>query len=84
QYIKDTKDKTIAVTGSNGKSTVVTMTDFVLKDIGYKSILVGNIGTPALNKIGENFDYCVVEVSSFRINLCNCVSFDLGCIINVS
>lgn len=84
QYIKDTKAKTIAVTGSNGKSTVVTMTDFVLKDLGYKSILVGNIGTPALNKIGEKFDYCVVEVSSFQINLFNCVRFDLGCIINVS
>lgn len=84
QYIKDTKAKTIAVTGSNGKSTVVTMTDFVLKDLGYKSILVGNIGTPSLNKIGEKFDYCVVEVSSFQINLFNCVRFDLGCIINVS
>ncbi|MDE4994853.1 UDP-N-acetylmuramoyl-L-alanine--D-glutamate ligase, partial [Francisella tularensis subsp. holarctica] len=41
QYIKDTKAKTIAVTGSNGISTLVTMTDFVLKDLGYKSILVG-------------------------------------------
>ena len=84
QYIKNTKAKTIAVTGSNGKSTVVTMTDFVLRDLSYKSILVGNIGTPALNKIDEKFDYCIVEISSFQIDLFNCVRFDLGCVINVS
>ncbi|MED7787585.1 UDP-N-acetylmuramoyl-L-alanine--D-glutamate ligase [Francisella sp. 19X1-34] len=84
QYIKNTKAKTIAVTGSNGKSTVVTLLDFVLKELGYKSILVGNIGTPALNKIGEKFDYCVIEASSFQIDIFNSVKFDIGCVINVS
>ncbi|MEY8765157.1 MULTISPECIES: UDP-N-acetylmuramoyl-L-alanine--D-glutamate ligase [Francisella] len=84
QSIRNTKAKMIAVTGSNGKSTIVTMLDFVLRDLGYKSILVGNIGTPPLNKIGERFDYCVVEVSSFQIDLFNSVEFDLGCVINVS
>lgn len=84
QSIRNTKAKMIAVTGSNGKSTIVTMLDFVLRDMGYKSILVGNIGTPPLNKIGEKFDYCVVEVSSFQIDLFNSVEFDLGCVVNVS
>lgn len=84
QYIKNTKAKTIAVTGSNGKSTVVTLLDFVLKELGYKSILVGNIGTPALNKIDEKFDYCVIEASSFQIDIFHSVKFDIGCVINVS
>ncbi|MED7818560.1 MULTISPECIES: UDP-N-acetylmuramoyl-L-alanine--D-glutamate ligase [unclassified Francisella] len=84
QYIKNTKAKTIAVTGSNGKSTVVTLLDFIFRKLGYKSILVGNIGTPALNKIGEKFDYCVIEVSSFQIDTFHSVKFDVGCVINVS
>lgn len=84
QYIKNTKAKTIAVTGSNGKSTVVTLLDFVLRELGYKSILVGNIGTPALNKIDEKFDYCVIEASSFQIDIFHSVKFDIGCVINVS
>ena len=84
QYIKNTKSKTIAVTGSNGKSTVVTLLDFVLRELGYKSILVGNIGTPALNKIDEKFDYCVIEASSFQIDIFHSVKFDIGCVINVS
>ncbi|WP_150467032.1 UDP-N-acetylmuramoyl-L-alanine--D-glutamate ligase [Francisella sp. SYW-9] len=84
QYIKNTKAKTIAVTGSNGKSTVVTLLDFVLRELGHKSILVGNIGTPALNKIDEKFDYCVIETSSFQIDIFHSVKFDIGCVINVS
>ncbi|API87276.1 UDP-N-acetylmuramoyl-L-alanine--D-glutamate ligase [Francisella uliginis] len=84
QYIKNTKAKTIAITGSNGKSTVVTLLDFILRELGYKSILVGNIGTPALNKIDEKFDYCVIEASSFQIDIFHSVKFDIGCVINVS
>ncbi|ASG68404.1 UDP-N-acetylmuramoyl-L-alanine--D-glutamate ligase [Francisella halioticida] len=84
QYIKNTKAKTIAVTGSNGKSTVVTLLDFVLRKLGYRSILVGNIGTPVLNKIDEKFDYCVIETSSFQIDVFHSVKFDVGCVINVS
>ena len=84
QAIKNTGAKTIAVTGSNGKSTTVTMLDFVLNKLGHKSILVGNIGVPALDKIDEKFEYCVVETSSFQIDLFDSVQFDLGCVINVS
>lgn len=84
QAIKNTGAKTIAITGSNGKSTTVTMLDFVLNKLGHKSILVGNIGVPALNKIAEKFDYCVLETSSFQIDLFESVQFDLGCVINVS
>ncbi|WP_052399150.1 UDP-N-acetylmuramoyl-L-alanine--D-glutamate ligase [Candidatus Francisella endociliophora] len=84
QAIKNTNAKTVAITGSNGKSTIVTMLNYVLNKLGHKSILVGNIGVPALNKIDEKFDYCIVETSSFQIDLFHSVHFDLGCVINVS
>ncbi|GAB4223357.1 MAG: UDP-N-acetylmuramoyl-L-alanine--D-glutamate ligase [Francisella sp.] len=84
QCVKDRNIKTIAVTGSNGKSTVVTMLDFVLKNIGYKSVLVGNIGTPPLDIVNEDFEFCILELSSFQIDLLKSARFDLGCVINVS
>jgi len=84
QEIKETLSKTIAVTGSNGKSTVVTMLNYVLNYLGYKSILIGNIGTPALEELEKEFDFCVIELSSFQIDLLKNAKFDVGCVINVS
>ena len=84
QEIKETLSKTIAVTGSNGKSTVVTMLNYVLNYLGYKSVLIGNIGTPALDELEKEFDFCVIELSSFQIDLLKNAKFDVGCVINVS
>ena len=84
QEMKGTLSKTIAVTGSNGKSTVVTMLNYVLNYLGYKSVLIGNIGTPALEELEKEFDFCVIELSSFQIDLLKRAKFDVGCVINVS
>jgi UDP-N-acetylmuramoylalanine--D-glutamate ligase len=84
QEMKETLSKTIAVTGSNGKSTVVTMLNYVLSYLGYKSILIGNIGIPALEELEKEFDFCVIELSSFHIDLLKNAKFDVGCVINVS
>ncbi|MFT4694692.1 MAG: UDP-N-acetylmuramoylalanine--D-glutamate ligase [Francisella sp.] len=84
QEMKETLSKTIAVTGSNGKSTVVTMLNYVLSYLGYKSILIGNIGIPALEELEKEFDFCVIELSSFQIDLLKNAKFDVGCVINVS
>ena len=84
QEMKETLSKTIAVTGSNGKSTVVTMLNYVLNYLGYKSVLIGNVGTPALEELEKEFDFCVIELSSFQIDLFKNAKFDVGCVINVS
>ncbi|MGQ4006313.1 UDP-N-acetylmuramoyl-L-alanine--D-glutamate ligase [Francisellaceae bacterium CB300] len=84
QEMKGTLSKTIAVTGSNGKSTVVTMLNYVLNYLGYKSVLIGNIGIPALEELEKEFDFCVIELSSFQIDLLKNAKFDVGCVINVS
>jgi UDP-N-acetylmuramoylalanine--D-glutamate ligase len=81
---KQKDHKVIAVTGSNGKSTVVTMLNTVLNDLGYKSILVGNIGTPILSLIDNDFEYCVIELSSFQIDLLQISKFDISCVINIT
>ncbi len=83
-HISSKNIKMIGITGSNGKSTIVTMLDYVLTNIGKKSILVGNIGTPILSQVNEGFEYCVVELSSFQIDLLKIAKFDVACVINIS
>ena len=61
--------KTIAITGSDGKTTTTTLGSELLKAEGYKVWLGGNIGTPLLPSIHEmtEHDYAVVELSSFQL-----------------
>ena len=61
--------RTIAVTGSDGKTTTTTLVSELLKAEGYKVWLGGNIGTPLLPSIHEmsESDFTVVELSSFQL-----------------
>jgi len=60
---------TIAVTGSDGKTTTTTLISEMLKAQGYTVWLGGNIGTPLLPRCREMKpeDYAVVELSSFQL-----------------
>lgn len=59
----------IAVTGSNGKTTVTTLIGKILQDQGRRVFVCGNIGTPfscEVEKMNEQ-DYVSLEVSSFQL-----------------
>lgn len=59
----------IAVTGSNGKTTVVTLIHETLKQAGFRSYLCGNVGHP-FSEYGlssSKYDFVVLEVSSFQM-----------------
>ena len=60
---------TIAVTGTNGKTTIVTMIDDILKAEGTKSVACGNIGLPVCSVVDEIEPdaIAVLEVSSFQL-----------------
>ncbi len=60
---------TLAVTGSDGKTTTTTLVSEMLKAEGYTVWLGGNIGTPLLSLIPQmqETDYAVVELSSFQL-----------------
>jgi len=77
--------KTIAVTGSDGKTTTATLIFEMLLKQGYNVFLGGNIGTPLLptiEKMTEN-DFAVVELSSFQlISMKPCP--DIAVITNIS
>ena len=56
-----------AVTGTNGKSTVVVLLGEILKAAGRRTFVGGNLGTPLIDAVAEKWDAAVVEVSSFQL-----------------
>ncbi|PCI31661.1 MAG: UDP-N-acetylmuramoyl-L-alanine--D-glutamate ligase [Alphaproteobacteria bacterium] len=56
---------TIAITGTNGKSTTCALLAHILTGLGHKTELGGNIGTPLLS-LDQEADYYVVELSSYQ------------------
>lgn len=57
----------IAITGTNGKTTVTTLVTEMLSQGGLRARSVGNIGTPIIASLAEDLDYFVVEASSFQL-----------------
>lgn len=59
----------ICISGTKGKSTTSSLLAFVLDKLGYKTLLCGNIGIPLTsdNAINGDYDYYVIELSSYQI-----------------
>lgn len=58
----------VAVTGTNGKSTVTMLVTAMLVASGVRAVAAGNIGRPILDVVGEPSDAVVAEVSSFQLH----------------
>ncbi len=83
--LKNIKGKTIAVTGTNGKSTTATLIHELLKQ-KYPCVLAGNIGTPLISQINRisRKTKVVLEVSSFMLENMNNFCFDVSCLLNLT
>ena len=57
----------VAVTGTNGKSTVTTLIGEICAQAGFKTFAGGNLGTPLVEAIGLDIELAVVEVSSYQL-----------------
>lgn len=64
------KTPILAVTGTNGKTTTVTLIEKMIKRSGRSLFAGGNLGTPLMDYVhsGENAEYVLVEVSSFQLD----------------
>lgn len=82
-YLYKPNAKYIGITGTNGKSTVVTFIDHVLNKNKKNFCLVGNIGIPALDKADEECAGYVIEISSFQLDLVKYLKFDTSAVINI-
>jgi len=82
QAIGDTP--VIAVTGSNGKSTVVSWLAHVLAHCGKRAKLCGNIGTPALDSIDADTELYVLELSSYQLESTSSLKTISATVLNIS
>ena len=57
----------VAVTGTNGKSTVTTLIGEIFKAAGRRVFVGGNLGTPLVEAVEGKFDMAVAEVSSYQL-----------------
>ncbi|MGL5741296.1 MAG: UDP-N-acetylmuramoyl-L-alanine--D-glutamate ligase [Legionella sp.] len=76
----------VAITGTNGKSTVTTLVGEMAKAAGYKVAVAGNIGTPVLDMLDDEhqYDLWVLELSSFQLDLTYSLAPVAATILNVS
>lgn len=65
---EQTNKPTIAITGTNGKSTLVTLIAILLEELGIKVALAGNIGKPMLDTLDSDVDLWILELSSFQLH----------------
>ncbi|WP_249356252.1 UDP-N-acetylmuramoyl-L-alanine--D-glutamate ligase [Maribacter sp. ACAM166] len=64
-----TDAKIIGITGSNGKTTTTMLTNHILATAGLKVGMAGNIGDSYAKMVAEHdFDYYVLEISSFQLD----------------
>ena len=84
------KSKIIAVTGTNGKTTVVSMVKDLLRNLGYDVELAGNVGTSLLDALMERMQrgkfpaFWILELSSFQLFLSSDFKSDVSVILNFS
>jgi UDP-N-acetylmuramoylalanine--D-glutamate ligase len=76
----------IAVTGSNGKTTVTSLIGHLLRAAGKKVFVGGNIGTPVLEYLLDpgDIEVMVMEVSSFQLESAGTFRPDIGLLLNLS
>ncbi len=74
----------IAVTGSNGKSTVTTLTSKILESQGLRAPAGGNLGPPALDLLEGEADAYVLEISSFQMETTDSLAPLAAAVLNIS
>lgn len=81
-----TSSRFIAITGTNGKTTTTLLTYHLLKEAGLKVGLAGNVGFSLARLIaeGEQFDWVVLEVSSFQIDGFRKFRPDVAVLLNIT
>ena len=80
-----TNAKKICITGSNGKTTTTLLTYHILKKAGYNVGLGGNVGRSfAMQVARENFDYYVLELSSFQLDGMFDFKADIAVLLNIT
>ncbi|MGO2771798.1 MAG: UDP-N-acetylmuramoyl-L-alanine--D-glutamate ligase [Brachybacterium tyrofermentans] len=76
----------LAVTGTNGKTTTVTMLETILQHAGLRAVACGNVGLPVIEAAldPEGFDVLAIELSSFQLHWTQNLDCEAAAVLNVS
>ncbi|CAN5878581.1 UDP-N-acetylmuramoyl-L-alanine--D-glutamate ligase [soil metagenome] len=74
----------LVVTGTNGKTTTVSMLQAMLTAAGRRSLLCGNIGSPVLEVLTQPSELLAVELSSFQLFWSSSLRPDAGVVLNIA
>lgn len=74
----------LALTGTNGKTTVVRMLTSMLQAAGVKALAVGNVGVPVVEAVDGPYDALAVELSSFQLHWSATLAPHAAAILNVA
>src|SRR5687768_10361792 len=83
-FAREVKAPVIAVTGSNGKSTVTSLLGHMAARAGRKVKVGANLGTPALDLLDPEADLYVLELSSFQLETTSSLRLEAAVVLNVS
>ncbi|MBN1158877.1 MAG: UDP-N-acetylmuramoyl-L-alanine--D-glutamate ligase [Bacteroidales bacterium] len=80
-----TTAKKICITGSNGKTTTTSLIHHMLRKAGLNAGLAGNVGKSfAMQVATENYDYYVIELSSFQLDGMYEFKADIAILLNIT
>jgi UDP-N-acetylmuramoylalanine--D-glutamate ligase len=80
-----TNAKKVCITGSNGKTTTTTLIHHMLRKAGLNAGLAGNVGKSfALQVATEDYDYYVIELSSFQLDGMYEFKADIAILLNIT
>ncbi len=80
------RGKAVAITGTNGKTTVTLLIEHILKSSGKKARALGNVGTPLTQHLldGDSAEIVVAEVSSYQLETMKSKVFSAGVVLNIT
>jgi UDP-N-acetylmuramoylalanine--D-glutamate ligase len=74
----------VAITGTNGKSTTTTLVGEMIKASGRKVFIGGNLGVPLIAAVSDDWDWGVVEISSFQLEWIEKFRPRMAALLNIS
>jgi UDP-N-acetylmuramoylalanine--D-glutamate ligase len=83
-FARAAKAPVVAITGSNGKSTVTTLLGEMARMAGKRVAMGGNLGKPALDLLGDDVELYILELSSFQLESTRSLKSQAAVVLNVS
>jgi UDP-N-acetylmuramoylalanine--D-glutamate ligase len=83
-FAREVQGSVVAITGSNGKSTVTTLLGVMAAAGGRDAVTGGNLGKPVLELLGDRHALYIIELSSFQLETTHSLAPEVAAVLNIS